>query len=36
MMAVSMFLGIRQVFMVGAGVQAVSYLIKLLDLPKTS
>ena len=34
MMAVSMFLGIRQVFMVGAGVQAVSYLIKLLDLPK--
>ena len=33
-MAVSMFLGIRQVFMVGAGVQAVSYLIKLLDLPK--
>lgn len=34
MMAVSMFLGIRQVFMVGAGVQAVSCLIKLLDLPK--
>ena len=33
-MAVSMFLGIRQVFMVGAGVQAVSCLIKLLDLPK--
>ena len=33
-MAVSMFLGMRQVFMVGAGVQAVSCLIKLLDLPK--
>ena len=34
MMAVSMFLGIRQVFMVGAGFQAVSCLIKLLDSPK--
>ena len=33
-MAVSMFLGIRQVFMVGAGVQAVSCLIKLLALHK--
>ena len=33
-MAVSMFLGMRQVFMVGAGVQAVSCLIKLLALHK--
>ena len=34
MMAVSMFLGMRQVFIVGAGVQAVSCLIKLLALHK--
>lgn len=32
MIAVSMFLGIRQVFIVGAGFQAVSCLIKLLAL----
>ena len=31
-MAVSMFLGMRQVFIVGAGFQAVSCLIKLLAL----
>ena len=34
MMAVSMFLGMRQVFIVGAGFQAVSSLIKLLALHK--
>ena len=34
MMAVSMFLGMRQVFIVGAGFQAVSCLIKLLALHK--
>ena len=33
-MAVSMFLGMRQVFIVGAGFQAVSCLIKLLALHK--
>lgn len=30
MMAVSIFLGVRQIFMVGAGFQAVSCLVKLL------
>lgn len=34
MIAVSMFLGIRQVFMAGAGFQAVSCLINALNSPK--